>query len=208
MHRVFCFLLLLSLPGTVKAQLKEGDILFQFIPCGPLCDAIVATTPCAEDHPFNHCGILLLQGDSVLVLEAIGREVHTTPLAAFLKRDTGQTVYIGRLKGASDAELAADLARAKALRGRPYDDVYLPGDSALYCSELVYESYYRNGKRLFQPEPMSFKSAGGQTFPGWIDHYRELGRDIPEGLPGTNPCGLSRDPAIELLRLRKDQLAP
>ena len=84
-------ILLVSISATVAGQpaapLREGDILFQFIPCGPLCDAIVATTPCANEHPFNHCGIVVCSGDSVQVLEAIGRNVHTTALPAFLKRD-------------------------------------------------------------------------------------------------------------------------
>jgi hypothetical protein len=200
-------LLLACVPvGSFAQKLRAGDIMFQFIPCGPLCDAIVATTPCAKDHPFNHCGIVLQEGDSLLVLEAIGKRVHTTPLPVFLERDTAKGVYVGRLRSGTGAEIAANLIRAKSLSGRPYDDVYLPGDSALYCSELVYESYYRNGEKLFHPEPMSFKTADGATFSGWADYYRDLGREIPEGLPGTNPCGLSRDPAIELFQVPKRQL--
>jgi hypothetical protein len=200
---IFCFGVAAAKRGPV---LKEGDILFQFISCGPLCDAIVATTPCAKDHPFNHCGILVKDGDSLLVLEAIGKDVHTTSLPAFLKRDTGSMAFVGRLKRSTPGELRANLDRARALAGRPYDVVYLPGDSALYCSELVYESYYRDGKKLFGPEPMSFRSADGETYSGWTNYYRELGQEIPEGLPGTNPCALSRDPAVSLIQVEKRRL--
>lgn len=211
-HRLASLLLIPAMLLSARSDarkhdvLKEGDILFQFIPCGPLCDAIVATTPCAKDHPFNHCGIVLREGDSLVVLEAIGKNVHTTPLSKFTGRDTGRSLYVGRLKDAKNVELAANLKRAKALLGRPYDDIYLPGDTALYCSELVYESYFRNGKRVFQTEPMTFKSGDGSTYSGWADYYSDLGRDIPEGLPGTNPCGLSRDKAIRLMKMRKADL--
>lgn len=186
--------------------LRAGDILFQFIPCGPLCDAIVATTPCAKDHPFNHCGIVMRDDDSLHVLEAIGTSVRKTPLSKFVVRDTGSRVYVGRLRDARRSEIAANLDRAKALLGRPYDNSYLPGDTALYCTELVYESYLRNGRRLFKTEPMTFKSGDGRTDSGWADYYKALGRDIPEGLPGTNPCGISRDPALRLFQVDKGEL--
>lgn len=200
-------MLLLSTAAVArKSGLQPGDILFQYIPCGPMCEAIAATTPCAREHPFNHCGVVVRQGDSMLVLEAIGRNVHTTPLSGFLQRDTSSMVYAGRLKDAARGEIDANLERAQALLGRPYDRIYLPGDTAVYCSELVYESYYRNGRRLFHTEPMSFRNTAGTTDPGWTDYYQEMGRAIPEGLPGTNPCAISRDPAITLLRFPKEAL--
>lgn len=208
--RALFSILLLALASAATARndnsLKAGDILFQFIPCGPLCDAIVATTPCAEAHPFNHCGIIIGLGDSLLVLEAIGKDVHETPLRDFLRRDTGASVYIGRLKQRNEAEIAANLGRARRLVGRPYDDSYLPGDSALYCSELVYESYYRGNRRMFSTEPMRFSTPDGKIFPGWARYYQDLGRPVPEGQPGTNPCGLSLDPQIRLFRRSKAQL--
>ncbi len=197
---------LTSAGAQSPTRLKEGDILFQYIPCGPLCDAIAATTPCAKDHPFNHCGIVVRSGDSLSVLEAIGKDVHTTPLAAFVSRDTGLNVYAGRLSNLSPAAIRGNLDRAKALTGRPYDESYLPGDSALYCSELIYESFLKDGQRIFRPEPMSFKSADGTTDPGWTDHYRKLGQEIPEGLPGTNPCALSRHPAVRMFVVEKKTL--
>lgn len=200
---------LITLPATAKKllgpvadQLRSGDIVFQYIPCGDLCTAIVETTPCAKDHPFNHCGIVVKKGDSVVVIEAIGKDVHATPLEAFLKRDTAAQLYAGRpVKGTNIKEA---LFKANLLTGRPYDDAFMPGDSALYCSELVYECYSFKGRLAFTLEPMTFKSSRtGSTYPAWTAYYASLGQPIPEGLPGINPCAISRSPMIHLMAIPK-----
>ena len=192
--------------SSIARQLRSGDIVFQCIPCGDLCTAIVETTPCAREHPFNHCGIVVRNGDSVSVIEAIGKDVHATPLISFLKRDTAIQLFVGRPLKAAGVDTYDALRKAIALQGRPYDDAFMPGDSALYCSELVYACYLRKGKPAFALAPMTFKSPhSGETFPAWIAYYSALGRPVPEGLPGINPCAIARSPLIELLVFNKKQ---
>ena len=188
----------------LERKLRHGDIVFQYIPCGELCIAIAETTPCIPGRPFNHCGIIVKSGDSVSVLEAIGKNVHTTPLAVFMGRDTGSTLYIGRVRRASGLDPAAAVSKAYSFEGRPYDDVFLPGADALYCSELVYEAYQKAGKPFFGLQPMTFKSPrSGQTFPAWEQYYRDIKAPIPEGLPGINPCAIANDSRIRLMAVRK-----
>ncbi len=213
--RISTFLILLafiSFPAFAQSgakskligKLESGDIVFQYIPCGDLCIAIAEVTPCAPGRPFNHCGIVVKEGYSISILEAIGKNVHATPLAAFLKRDTSALLYIGRLSKSSGVQNDDVIKRARALAGRPYDDVFLPGDSALYCSELVYEAYRNNGKPVFSLSPMTFKSPGtGNTFPAWAEYYNEIGQAIPEGVPGINPCAIANAQNIRLLSFRK-----
>jgi hypothetical protein len=76
----------------------------------------------------------------------------------------------------------------------PYDDAFLPDNNKLYCTELISMAYHRaNGSRVFEQPPMTFKDPStGAFFPAWVAYYSELGMEIPEGLPGCNPGGLSR----------------
>ena len=189
--------------------IKEGDIIFQKLPCGSLCDAIITTTPCKPGMAFNHCGIIHYHGTMLYVIEAIGKTVKQTPLAEFEKRDTEKVIYTGRVKPMKEAAnqqlTAKTIEKALHYIGTPYDDAFLPGDKALYCSELIWECYYDNGgKRLFSLQPMTFKSpATGITFPAWTDYYTEIAQPIPEGIPGINPCAIANSDIIEFRSYKK-----
>ena len=185
--------------------LKEGDIVFQTLPCGGLCDAIIATTPCENDRRFNHCGVIRLKNNELYVVEAIGEKVQETPLSRFTARDTARQLAIGRPRYTSASEARAAAAKAASYIGRPYDDPFLPGDSALYCSELIWESCRNNGKRIFTTAPMTFKE-GGETHKAWQEYYQSIGASIPEGVPGINPCAIANSPKLIFFRVPKQSL--
>ncbi|MBS1643578.1 MAG: hypothetical protein JST36_00935 [Bacteroidetes bacterium] len=187
-------------------KLKEGDILFQHIPCGDLCQAIVETTPCQAGLPFNHCGIVAKANKEWVVVEAIGKQVKVTPLHLFFARDTSQRQYLGRLHWSKRA-LKQSVEAAKNYIGRPYDDQFLPGDAALYCSELVYDCYKEKSRPVFSLQPMTFKSPHtGKTYPAWTEYYQHLGAPIPEGLPGINPCAIANNTKLHLFFIDKASL--
>ena len=84
--------------------------------------------------------------------------------------------------------------------GRPYDRLYMPDDSAVYCSELVQLSYTdKDGTSVFPQQPMSFHDKSGKVTEFWKDYYRQFGMDVPEGWPGTNPGGISQSEAIDII---------
>jgi hypothetical protein len=201
---LFFFLLLCASAGTAQtpSPLQDGDILFQKLPCGSLCDAIIATTPCAEDRRFNHCGIVHIVAGKPFVIEAIGSRVQQTPLQKFLARDTAVNISAGRPHWNNKKEGKQAAVQAAKFVGRPYDDAFLPGDTALYCSELVWEVSKRGSKKLFRLEPMTFKT-GGNTHPDWIIYYNNLGVAPPEGVLGINPCGLANSPELDFWQIAK-----
>ena len=179
---------------------EAGDLLFQDLDCGPLCDAIETVTHGAKGADFSHVGVVSAAvGNEVWVTEAVSAGVKRTPLSEFLSRSRDANglpkVVVGRLKPAYRGQIAASLRRLSGYLGRPYDAVYQLGDVSYYCAELVEEAF-----GLFPAQPMTFRDpASGQTFPAWADHYRALGVAVPEGMPGLNPGGLSRSEAIELV---------
>jgi uncharacterized protein YycO len=141
------------------------------------------------------------RNDSVYVLEAIGKDVHLTPLPIFEKRSNHPLVVAAvKKKYTTIASTAVIVALQKC--GTAYDDVFLYSNGKYYCSELIYDVFKEanNGKPFFQLQPMTFKIPGkNEFFPAWIEYYKELGMPIPEGELGINPGGISRSNKLQIL---------
>ncbi|SDM61080.1 Permuted papain-like amidase enzyme, YaeF/YiiX, C92 family [Catalinimonas alkaloidigena] len=207
----FCFLcgLLLWTTGVwaqAAFQPRPGDLLFQDLDCGPLCDAIETVTEGVAGANFSHVGIVSsVEGEDVWVTEAVSAGVKRTRLADFLARshdaEGHPKVLVGRLKPAYQALIPAALAQLPRYEGKPYDGVYRMDDSTYYCSELVYAIFLPESPQpLFSVQPMTFNDpATGQPFPAWVDYYQQLGLPIPEGEPGLNPGSVSRAEALEIV---------
>jgi hypothetical protein len=188
--------------------LQEGDLLFQNLNCGPLCDAIEAVTEGAAGKDYSHIGLVVKINDSLRILEAIGHEVQTTPLQKFFARsgDTVKVVNItaARLKKEYRSLIPEAVAFSTSRIGQPYDDDYLMNNGKWYCSELLYEAFKNanKGQDLFVLQPMTFKDPKtGNYFPAWVDYYKNLGIDIPEGKPGINPGLMSRSGCLQIISL-------
>ncbi len=184
-----------------KIKLQEGDLLFQNLDCGPLCDAIEKVTTGYKGLAFSHIGFVVNEKDSLYVLEAIGKDVHLTPVHIFFQR-SHHAVYIGRVKSKYSSLLKDAVAFAKHQTGVLYDDVFLYNNGKYYCSELIYDAfkYANEGLPFFSLEPMTFcEPATSVFFPAWVDYYNELNIKIPEGEAGINPGGISTSRKISIL---------
>jgi hypothetical protein len=190
-------LLLLSLQSTAQhlvTQLQEGDLLF----CLSAQDNhITQVTEGVEGQRIDHVGIVHLRQDSVYVLEAVHQGVVLTPVDRFLAR-RDSLVMAMRLHDTT--QVAQSVRRALQYVGRPYDFLFMPGDSAFYCSELVQMNYLdARGALVFQPIPMSFHDKTGKVTQFWKDYYARRGMPVPEGEPGSNPGDLSRSQNLRFL---------
>ncbi len=180
-----------------------GDLLFQDLDCGPLCDAIEAVTDGVDGKDFSHCAMVIKVGDSLKVIEAIGVGVQLNSIDQFLQRNGPSKVTVGRLK--SEYRNLINPATEFALQqvGAPYDDPFLLDNGKWYCSELLYESFKsaNQGEAFFQLEPMTFKDPNNNSFfSAWIEYYESISTEIPEGEPGLNPGSISRSEKIEIIR--------
>jgi hypothetical protein len=188
-----------QVPQALPA-LQEGDLLFQDLDCGPLCDAIEAVTEGVEGRDFSHVGIAAKVNGRMMVVEAIGTEVNVIDEDAFFLR-SGKVVVGRPLR--THRRLAKRAAQeAVNLVGTPYDGAFLPDHARLYCSELVSLSYERANHDLpfFDTPSMTFKDPRTNVyFPAWVEYYAKLGTPIPEGQPGCNPGGLSREPSLTIV---------
>lgn len=187
--------------------LQPGDLLFQDLDAGPLCDAIETVTQGVDGAKFSHVGIVSrVDAMGATVIEAVSAGVKETPLADFLNRSASpggtSRVLVGRIEGSARELIPSAIDVSRSFLGRPYDTVFTMDDSAFYCSELIYESFRiaNNGEAIFTLFPMTFKDpATSATFPAWTSYYADLASPIPEGEPGLNPGGMSRAPFVRIV---------
>ena len=68
----------------------------------------------------------------------------------------------------------------------------------MYCSELVWESYLApDGSRLFPARPMNFRATDGSLPRFWAELFAELGEEVPQDIPGTNPNDMAKEAILE-----------
>ena len=180
--------------------LKNGDLLFININCGPMCDAINAVTEGFEGKDFNHMGMIISENKEYFVFEAIGKEVVKTPLKKFISY-TKEPIYLGRLNDEFQNLIPEAIAFSEKQLGVPYDNDFIYDNGKYYCSELIYDAFlFANGNQpFFKLFPMTYKEPNSNNFfPIWVEHFKKQGIEIPEGKPGCNPGGMSLDNKINL----------
>lgn len=198
-------LLMIGLPAFSRTNWKEGFLLFQRLECGSLCAAIQAVTPSYQNIGFNHAAIVSKKGDSLGVVEAIGNRVQWTPLHQFLNRRAGSEpakVMVGIPAGPWRRAARKAARLAQTYLERPYDVKYLPDSINMYCTEVIYFSFQAvlGDRSPFGLQPMSFKNkSSGKTDFGWEQYYRDLGMEVPEGVPGCNPGQYSLLPELKMV---------
>lgn len=186
-------------------RLQSGDLLFMASEATEMTGAITVATGGREGLNFSHVGIAVTAKDSDRVLEATTEKgVVLTPLEDFLARaariDGRPAVVAMRLRdttGVTDA-----IARACTFIGQSYDYSFLPDNGKMYCSELVWESYLApDSSHLFPARPMNFHAADGTLPRFWVELFRQLGEPVPQGVPGTNPNDMARDPQLKTVHI-------
>ncbi|MBQ8655929.1 MAG: hypothetical protein IJ527_02560 [Prevotella sp.] len=166
------------------SNVREGDLLFHVTVD---TNQITRVTGGMIDHVA-----IALSADSVI--EAVGRGVVVTAISDLLKQD-GYFV-VGRV---GDADAHQSVLNARRYLGCAYDSLFLAGNDAVYCSELVQLSYVdARGRQLFTCVPMSFHDSTGRVTDYWRDFYARHQMEVPEGQPGTNPAQLSLDAEVHL----------
>ncbi len=187
--------------------LQTGDLVFMGIPQDysiseeSMDGAISAAT---GDGGLNliHVAIIEMADDGPYIIDATlkyGTDRHPldSTIRQFTLKGGEQPVYI--VKRLKDNKLAKEwIEKAKSFCGQPYDMRFLPDNGAMYCSELVRESFLgAEGEYLFDEKPMNWKNEKGEIPVYWTQLFVLLGMDVPQGVPGTNPQDMSKSPLLE-----------
>ncbi|MDR0205860.1 MAG: hypothetical protein LBI45_01160 [Bacteroidales bacterium] len=213
-HFIYILLLLFYACTTSSESfyLQTGDLLFQVGKSSELNEAIGNVTFGESNIHYTHVGIVLVENDTVFVIEAISPEVCKTLLDTFLLRSANleekPIVAVGRLKQEYHDIIPQAIVRAKKLLGNPYDYIYSPDNDAYYCSELVTVSFLnKQNIPIFETIPMNFCDTDGNIPSYWIEHFEKYNAEIPENRQGSNPGDLSKSDKIDIVYLyfKKDE---
>lgn len=202
-------LLTINIVAYSQVDIKTGDLLFVGIPIdytldnSNMSDAIVKAT--GKTNEINYIHVAILEVDSlnnIWIIDAtIKHGVDRHPLDTFLtdftlKNGKLPQLDVMRLKNNKDSKQYVE--NSLKYCGLGYDVYFLPDNNLYYCSELVRDSYTkRNGKHIFKAKPMNFKSQDG-TYPTyWVQLFRLIGQEIPQGVLGTNPNDMSKEKSLK-----------
>lgn len=195
------------------SDLRGGDLLFVVNGQG---NNITDVTDGVDGLGIDHIAVFS-DGNVIEAIPEYG--VVENPLDSFLVRlSDRESVLVGRIEG---LDVEESVTNARKFLGKPYDDIFMPSDSAIYCSELVQKSFvFKDGLKerdqnvkevdskatgsgtkhfVFGTIPMSFHDSTGRVTEFWTKFYEARGLTVPEGEPGTNPGQLSRDPNVKIL---------
>jgi len=190
-----------------ESRLRRGDILFQDLDCGELCEAIEKVTTGYKGADLSHIGIVAknARGDLV-VIEATADGVKSTPIDSFLNRSRDKSgrpkVLAGRLNSSFQHLIPEAVKQARLLIGKSYDKQFEIDDDEYYCSELIYYIFLKanDDKALFELQPMTFRNPDtDMILPAWQKYFDKLNIPVPQGQPGINPGGISQSPALTIV---------
>lgn len=201
---VFCLIFTSHSQAQNKfPRLQEGDLLFQDLDCGPLCDAIEAVTEGYQGRDFSHVALIVNLNGELRAVEAIGTHVKSTSLDSLYMRCPDPKKYLAmRLIPEYKSLIPQACKYAISTIGKPYDDRFIMNNDSLYCSELIYHAFESKKKnsRLFYLQPMTYRDPqNSRYFPAWEEYYKNLHSFIPEGLMGINPGLISRSPYLQVI---------
>ncbi len=164
------------------AHIAEGDLLFQDLECGERCALIRAVT----HSRYSHVGIVLREGDELMVWEALA-PVGPTPLVEWVHRGIREELAVYRLDARLPLARIADEVRA--MRGLPYDGDYQWDDERIYCSELIAKAVNRAlGEPALAPQPIGSLGA-------YAEPIRKMsGGRLTEATLIVSPLDLTRSP--------------
>ncbi len=199
-----CFALVIQVYAFY--QPRVGDLLFQDLNCGELCNAITGVTRGYHNSYISHVGMVVSTGQTTKVVEAIGDDVHIVSLENFLDASTNKQgkprVIVGRLIPKYQPLIPDAVKYAMSKVGMPYNFTFNPNNDGktFYCSQLIYDAFAsaNNGKPIFKTHKMTFQE-NGQYLPAWKNYFHTLRANIPEGETGTNPGMMSRSKSIEVI---------
>lgn len=203
---IFTLLIFNNLDAMSQApniEFKEGDLVFQDLDCGPLCDAIEAVTEGYKGRDFSHVAIIIKEKNRLRAIEAIGSEVRTISIDSLFLRTPSKNKYLIMRLNDEYQYLSKNISKnSLQYIGKKYDDRFIMNNDSLYCSELVYEVFNSSIKNetIFHLQEMTYKEPGtNKFFQAWVDYYKSLNSSIPEGLPGINPGLISRSAYLHIV---------
>ena len=180
----------------LKSVIKTCDLLFVTIPENSLKEDLSKDISLSIDNENDICiHVALLKNEineEIKVIEAETEDgVIYRSLKNFIemnyKKNPLKKFYIKRIKSTSEEVIIRWINEIEKLIGYKKHS-YLTSKDSLYCCELIYNVYKDNKNQpLFTENPMNFKDKEGNFLQYWIEFYKKLNKEIPQGKMGITP---------------------
>ncbi|WP_369039394.1 YiiX/YebB-like N1pC/P60 family cysteine hydrolase [Stenotrophomonas maltophilia] len=192
-------LLLPTLWPTVAAavEVREGDLLFVTAGRTGLSAAIDDATGRQDAPSFDHVALVARAQRELQVLHADEKGSRQQTLADFQQeaRDKHRQIVVYRLRSPPRGAIADAVASARTMLGKPYNTSYVLNEDSYYCSDFIERAF--RAHHVFALQPMNFRNPQtGEISRHWVDLYRGMGMQVPQGLPGTNPNDMAAAPVL------------
>jgi hypothetical protein len=155
--------------------MQTGDLIFTQI--GRSDNAISSVTDGYRGARVNHVGVVVENQFGKFVIESFPPEVRLTNINVYIRRsndnNSNSRYLAGRLHSNHHNLIPSAIEYGLKQRDIPYDELYLTGESALYCSELVVDMFKHanSGTELFPESPMSFRDIEtGEIHENWVEN--------------------------------------
>lgn len=185
-----------------EAGIQTGDLIFVALPAGYHLynkDYVASPDkPEAYEDLIIHTAIADVDKDGVWIIDAtlahgVDRHPLDTMLSDFALKPGYSCDYIV-MRLADNKGARRYVANAKKELGKKYNINFTPCDDALYCTELVRNSYVdKKGNYLFEEGPMDFRDREGNMPDYWTWLFGLLGKDVPQGVVGSLPQTMIND---------------
>ena len=190
-------------PKKLPLTLKAGDLVFQDLDCGTLCDAIESVTQKKGYPRLSHVAVVeTVDSRGVTLIEALGK-VRRVSFKEFAKRSRDSSgrakILVARLRQKYLPHIPFFLAEVRMRLGRPYDTDFLPDNGKYYCSELISDAMASIGVDLFPRHPITFGASGSKARKIWEENFKKRGKIVPEGAMGTNPIDILTSPFVKII---------
>jgi len=199
---IYLIIGILAMAGCDSTErLQTGDLIFVGIPAdydleSDSMSSAISDATGSGGLNLIHVAIAEVGKDSTWIIDAtIKHGVDRHPLDTFYRDFTlkGGSLPVFIVKRLKDDKMAGQFVEnSKKFLGLPYDVWFTEDNGAMYCSELVRESYrLEDGSYLFENKPMNFKNDKGEFPVYWQQLFALIGQEIPQDAPGTNPQDMS-----------------
>lgn len=176
-------------PGAVAAlEVQKGDLLFVTAGQSGLSAAIDDATGKQGAPSFDHVALVASspQGWEVLHADEKGSRRQTLDQFREDARGKQRQIVVYRLRAPPRNAITDAVTTARTMLGKPYNTTYVLNDDSYYCSDFIERAF--RAHHVFALQPMNFRNPQtGEISQHWVDLYRGMGLDVPQGLPGTNP---------------------
>lgn len=185
-------MLVLLVSLSLATELQTGDVIFH-----ESRSSQSAALQAATGSRYTHVGLIVVDGETVTVLEAV-EPVKETPLDEWIARGVDGHAVAKRPREATPEAAAAAVSQARESLGLHYDLGFRWDDTQIYCSELVYKAWAAAGLELAE---LKTHADYDLSDPGV---QRAARKRYPKGLPRDEPVialsDLMESEALETVR--------